>query len=84
MDINVRAKFNIGDIIYIVDSYYDHWHAVQEGFEVCSVQVNVRQGKCRINYELKANFNGYQPSYDEQWCFATYEDAVEWCNKHNK
>lgn len=84
MDINISTKFNPGDIVYIVDSYDDNWHAIKEGFEVRGIQVSIRKGKSRIDYELKADFNGYQPSYNEQWCFTTYEDAVAWCNQHNK
>ena len=84
MDISVKTKFNPGDVVYIVETYYDHWYAIRDGFNVLKVQVYATQDKCRIDYELKSTVDDLQLDYAEQWCFATYDKAVEWCTKQNR
>jgi hypothetical protein len=82
MNITVDTKFNIGDMVYAADCYYDYYPR-KIPYTIYNIWINVdaKQDRIITKYGIKSNDD--EDIVLEGWIFATYEECVQWCQKHN-
>lgn len=80
MKIDIETKFNIGDMVYIADHYYD-LYPQQEPFIITDILININGHSTLIRYDAECN-NG-SCRVPEEWVFKTYAECTKWCEEHN-
>lgn len=80
MKATVETKFNVGDIVYIADAYYD-LYACRKPYVIKDVLININSLRTHISYEIEQSGSRYH--IPEEWAFATYEECVKWCEENN-
>lgn len=80
MKFNIETKFNIGDIVYIADHYYD-FYANKKPYIVKDVLIDINKRRTHIKYEVEQDDITYR--VPEKWTFNTYEECAKWCDEHN-
>lgn len=80
MQITIATKFNVGDVVYIVDHYYD-FYANHKPYVVQDVLIDINSRRTHIQYEVEQDDMMYR--VPEDWIFATYEECAKWCEEHN-
>jgi hypothetical protein len=80
MEISVKTKYNVGDVVYIADCYYD-FYANHEPYVVKDVIIDINTHRTRIQYEVEQKYTSYRVS--EAMTFSTYAQCAKWCNEHN-
>ena len=78
----VKTKFNVNDIVYVADSYYDHWYLSEVG-KILEINIIIRDNKKYISYTVK-NKENITINCPEQWLFATSHEGMQWCNARNR
>lgn len=79
MKISVETKFNIGDMVYIANCYYD-FYANSVPCRIKDVLVDINRRRTRIAYEVEQEDFTYR--IPEEWAFASYEECEKWCAEH--
>lgn len=82
MDINIKTKFNIGDKVYCFTCYDGIHSAINCAYEIVDIEVCIKT-KPIIYYDVRMTDLSMVGSYAEDRLFATYDECVQWCNKHN-
>lgn len=80
MNINIETKFNIGDIVYLAESYEEF--SPSKPLTVVCIFVKVTQDNIFIEYGLCGE--GYYERIIEDMIFATYEECSKRCRIYNK
>ena len=80
MELTVKTKFNIGDVVYVIDHYYE-LYARKEPRIITDIFICGNTKHIGVRYELTGN--GDTDVIPEEWVFATYEECVKWCKDHN-
>lgn len=76
----VETKFNVGDVVYVADHYYD-LYAQKEPYVITDVLIDINSHRTIIRYDVE-NKNG-SCSIPEEWVFETYAECTKWCKEHN-
>ena len=80
MKTTVETRFDVGDIVYVADHYYD-LYPISKPYVVRDVVVRVTSDSIHIHYEIeKEGILDYVP---EEWVFETYTECTKWCDEHN-
>lgn len=77
----IDTKFNVGDMVYVADHYYD-FYANRIPYLIKAILIDVNHRRTRIAYEVEQGDATYR--IPEAWVFATYEECAEWCEKENE
>ena len=80
MKVSVDTKFNIGDVVYAVDHYYDYY-ASHMTYVITDIIVNISNQDIRIMYCVERG--EHSDRFPEAWLFKTYEECEQWCKEHN-
>lgn len=80
MKVTIETKFNIGDIVYIADHYYD-LYPQREPYIIVDILVNIDKHGTLIRYDVECS-NG-SCRVPEKWVFNTYAECTKWCEEHN-
>ena len=87
MKIRYNTKFEIGDTVYIAETYYGEYY-VSEPFTVQRIEINVDKFGLYAEYTLRDKGQGSQYLWDikieEKRCFSDREECRLWCAIHNK
>ena len=84
MRITVDTKFNIGDIVYIPESYLS-WASTGEPSRVTGVRVDYHlENGGKINQVILYELSNELFHCNEAICFATYEECQQWCKERNE
>lgn len=81
MKLNLKTKFDIGDIVYAADHYYD-FYATSKPYIISNILIYANGQDVRIMYW--AEQDGIADRFPEDWLFATYDECKQWCEKQNK
>lgn len=81
MDINIKTKYNIGDLVYTAGLYHE-LYPISNPYIIKNILVNGNINKICINYEIEQNRCIERIS--ESWLFPTYAECTKWCEEHNK
>ena len=82
MDLTIKTKFNIGDIVYAPECYEIYW-ANNIPYVVTDIFIKVaRNRSVVITYRLLQD--ELTDVVSENFLFATYEECKQWCNEQNK
>lgn len=81
METLIKTKFNIGDIVYIADHYYD-FYANSEPYLIRDVLIDVNHRRTHISYDVEQGDFTYR--VPEAWTFTSYDECVQWCDARNK
>lgn len=81
MTFNIETRFNIGDIVYAADHYYD-FYAVKEPYIINDIIVNISNNGIRTMY--CAEQNGRTTRFPAEWLFDTYAECTKWCKAKNE
>lgn len=81
MKVNFETQFNIGDIVYVADHYYD-FYATSKPYVVSDIIINISCRDIRTMYCVEQG--DLIDRFPEDWLFATYEECAKWCEEHNK
>lgn len=76
---DIKTKFKVGDKICVID-YFENWSIKWLYETVTGIQISVKRKKTYITYEIDALIYG---GYDEEYCFATKEEAEKECERRN-
>lgn len=80
MDLTIETQFNIGDVVYVADHYYD-FYANHKPYIIKDVLIDINNRRTHIQYEVEQdNFIYRVPS---AWVFGSYEKCARWCEEHN-
>jgi hypothetical protein len=80
MKTTVETKFDVGDIVYVVDHYYD-FYPISKPYVVQDVIIRITSDSIHIQYEIdQEGISSYVP---EGWVFETYTECTKWCEEHN-
>ena len=80
MKSTVETKFNVGDIVYVVDLYYD-FYPQSKPYIIQDVIIRITSNNVHISYELEQEgISSYAP---EGLVFETYAECTKWCEEHN-
>jgi hypothetical protein len=72
----------IGDKIWVADCY-DEWFVINKEYYICAIKTHTDYDYQRVAYVIKSNDGDVQeliPSF----CFNSYEECQQWCDKQNK
>ena len=81
MEIIINAKYNIGDIVYVADSYHGFYPIDQPGV-IENILINGDINKVHIMYMVEQDI--FITSVPEERIFPTYEECKKWCIEQNK
>ena len=81
MKLNIDTNFDIGDIVYAADHYYDYY-ANHRPYVVTDIVVNVNNDSTRTMCGVERD--GVANRFPEEWLFRTYEECLQWCEAQNK
>ena len=81
MTINLNTKFNLGDQVYVAETYEDYW-ANSEPSIVTDVFIKINNSTTTVLYRLKQG--EFFDVVSEYFIFATYDECKQWCEEHNK
>jgi hypothetical protein len=76
----VETKFNVGDIVYVADHYYD-FYAQKTPYIITDVLIDINGQRTMIRYDAECK-NG-SCRIPEEWVFETYTECTKWCEEHN-
>ena len=80
MTFTVHTKFDIGDEVYIAQSYYEYC-ASSKPYIIKRVRIQSDGSVTHIVYNVEQN--GVEDSVVEGLVFATYAECTKWCKNHN-
>ena len=80
MKLTVDTKFSIGDVVYVVDHYYDYY-ASHRPYVVTDIIINIDNRNTRVTYCVECG--EHIDRFPEEWLFTTYEECARWCDEHN-
>ena len=77
----IETRFNVGDVIYIADHYYDYY-ASRTPYVVSGILIHINNKEARVLYDVKQG--KLTDRFPEYLCFSTYEECAKWCERHNR
>ena len=80
MDLTIETQFNIGDVVYVADHYYD-FYANHKPYIIKDVLIDINNRRTHIQYEVEQDNFIYR--VPEAWVFSSYEKCARWCEEHN-
>lgn len=80
MEVTIKTKFNIGDAIYTVGLCHDGFYAYSKPCIIKTILIQRHATTQSVSYRIELE-NGFIDTMPEQWCFATYDECVEWCRQ---
>lgn len=80
MKITFETKFNIGDQVYLAETYHEYW-ANSKPYTVVGISIHMNEHATKIIYRIEQD--GLIDSVSENLLFATHEECVKWCEEHN-
>ena len=81
MEINLNTKFDIGDMVYIAERYYDYY-ASKNPCTVIGISINISNNNTKIMYNLSQNDLTYL--MPEDLVFTNHKECAEWCKERNQ
>ena len=81
MQLTISTRFNVGDIVYVADDYYD-FYPEKTPYVVVDILIRADNKRTHIVYEIEQDELLRRVS--EDWVFSTYEECTKWCDEHNK
>lgn len=82
MNLTINTKFNIGDEVYCLTCYDGVHSAINCAYEVMGIEICIKP-EPTVYYNVYMKDISMMGSYAEDRLFTTYEECVQWCNKHN-
>ena len=80
MNISATTEFDIGDSVYIAETYDVY---VPDGpYNIIGIKLQIIDNATTVRYMLDNGDKLY--GYPEHLCFDTYEECLKWCYEHNK
>ena len=79
MKVNLETKFNIGDVVYVAETY-EVCYANKTPYTITDIIVRLDEDTIKIVYNLHQNYT--TTTVSENFLFATYEECVQWCKEH--
>ena len=80
MTATVETKFDVGDMVYVADLYYD-FYPISKPYVIRDVVVRITSDSIHIHYEIEQEgISSYVP---EGLAFETYTECTKWCREHN-
>lgn len=76
----VNAKFNIGDQVYLAETYHEYW-ANSKPYLVTGILISITESEYKITYRIQQDL--LTDVVSEHLIFATYEECAQWCKNHN-
>jgi hypothetical protein len=76
----VETKFDVGDIVYVADHYYD-FYAQKKPYIIKDIVINITSSNTHIKYEVEQD--SVIDRVPEEWIFETYTECTKWCEEHN-
>ena len=80
MTFTINTKFDVGDEVYIADSYYEYY-ASSKPYVITRVHIKSDGNKTHITYDVEQD--GFRDIVTEGLVFQTYEECTKWCKNHN-
>lgn len=80
MDINIKSKASIGDIVYTVECYNGEF-IPSEPLIIDTVYTETTAEGTACTYRVY--YAGEYMRIGEDYCFTDYTECTEWCNQHN-
>lgn len=81
MKLHVNTRFDLGDVVYAADHYYDYY-ASRKPYVINDIVVNINNRDVRVMYGVERN--DVADRFPEEWLFNTYEECKRWCEEQNK
>ena len=81
MKIILDTRFDIGDVVYAVDHYYDYY-ASRTPYIISDIIININNKDIRTMFCVERE--GVMDRFPEDWLFTSYEESQKWCEEHNK
>ena len=81
MKITLDTKFNIGDVVYALEHYYN-FYAIPTPYIISDIIVNVSNKDVRTMYCVEQG--GFTDHFPEDWLFTSHEECQKWCKEHNQ
>lgn len=76
----IKTKFNVRDKICVID-YFEKWSIKWVNVTITGIQILIKEKYRYVKYEIDSLIYG---GYNEEYCFATKEQAQAECDKRNK
>ena len=80
MKFTIETRFNIGDVVYAVDHYYDYY-ASHTPYIITDIIININNRNIHTMYCVEQG--EHTDKFPEEWIFNTYEECNKWCREHN-
>ena len=80
MTISLNTMFNIGDPVYLAETYECYW-ANKEPYIVTDIMIKVNEHRQSVTYRVSQN--DFTDTVSEHLLFQSYEDCAKWCKKHS-
>ena len=80
MKLTINTKFDIGDQVYLAQTYYEYW-ANSKPYQIVGVNLHMNEHATKLIYNIEQE--GSVTSVSENLLFATYEECAKWCKEHN-
>ena len=80
MKITFETKFNIGDQVYLAETYHVYW-ANSKPYTVVGVNIHMNDHTTKLIYNIE--LEGLVTSVSERFLFATSDECKQWCEAHN-
>lgn len=80
MKITLETKFNIGDQVYLAETYREYW-ANSKSYTVVGIKYYINEHTSKTLYNIEQG--ELKDSVSETLLFATYDECVQWCKEHN-
>lgn len=78
---NSMPRFNVGDKIWVAECYDSDYYVVNKDGD-CVYSIDIYIGEYSITcYTIKKN--GEFKEYASHFCFNSYEECQQWCDKQN-
>ena len=81
MDINIQTKYNIGDMVYVANHFYDYYPQ-KNPYVITDISIKINTQQIVTRYFIEQD--GCIDSVPEEWIFATYAECTKWCEEQNK
>lgn len=74
------ATFNIGDMVYVAESYHEYV-ANSQPYEIVGISIHTNGQTTKVIYDIHQEY--ILTTVSEKFIFATYEECEKWCKEHN-
>ena len=80
MDFSITTKYDIGDEVYVAESY--DGYVSSDALVIITIEISVSANKTKVIYYLNDG-DDYKGYYPEEMLFTTRAECTKWCEEHN-